>query len=77
MLCLTLPFSAWARGTRSSLDSQDRAALSQQAVHEGLPIGSDGRPVVIAPSAGGSDGTFSSGLIKGWTEVGPRPDIEV
>lgn len=62
---------------RVYLDATDRAALFQQAVREGLPVGPDGRLDLIALSGGGSNGAFTAGLMKGWTETGERPDFEV
>lgn len=66
-----------ANPIRVYLDAPDRAALFQQAVREGLPVGPDGRLDFIALSGGGSNGAFTAGLMKGWTETGERPDFEV
>ena len=48
---------------RVYLDAPDRAALFQQAVREGLPVGPDGRLDLIALSGGGSNGAFTAGLM--------------
>ncbi|MBX9802596.1 MAG: patatin-like phospholipase family protein [Caulobacteraceae bacterium] len=69
--------STRAHPIRVYLDAPDRAALFQQAVREGLPVGPDGRLDFIALSGGGSNGAFTAGLMKGWTETGERPDFEV
>ena len=65
------------RPIRVYLDADDRAALFQQAFREGVPVGPDGRLDLIALSGGGSNGAFTAGLMKGWSERGDRPDFEV
>lgn len=62
---------------RVYLDAEDRAAIFQQAFREGVPVGPDGRLDFIALSGGGSNGAFTAGLMKGWSETGERPDFEV
>lgn len=62
---------------RVYLDAEDRAEIFQQAFREGVPVGADGRLDFIALSGGGSNGAFTAGLMKGWTETGERPDFEV
>ncbi|WP_298163689.1 patatin-like phospholipase family protein [Brevundimonas sp.] len=62
---------------RVYLDAEDRAAIFQQAFREGVPVGADGRLDFIALSGGGSNGAFTAGLMKGWSETGDRPDFEV
>jgi predicted acylesterase/phospholipase RssA len=62
---------------RVYLDAEDRAAIFQQAFREGVPLGPDGRLDFIALSGGGSNGAFTAGLMKGWSETGERPDFEV
>ncbi|CAL1690867.1 hypothetical protein MMB232_01001 [Brevundimonas subvibrioides] len=62
---------------RVYLDAEDRAALFQQAFREGVPLGPDGVLDFIALSGGGSNGAFTAGLMKGWSETGERPDFEV
>ncbi|WP_426040942.1 patatin-like phospholipase family protein [Brevundimonas sp. TWP2-3-4b1] len=62
---------------RVYLDAEDRAAIFQQAFREGVPVGEDGRLDFIALSGGGSNGAFTAGLMKGWSETGERPDFEV
>lgn len=62
---------------RVYLDAEDRAEIFQQGFHEGVPVGADGRLDFIALSGGGSNGAFTAGLMKGWTETGERPDFEV
>jgi hypothetical protein len=62
---------------RVYLDAEDRAAIFQQAFREGVPVGADGRLDFIALSGGGSNGAFTAGLMKGWSETGARPDFEV
>jgi len=62
---------------RVYLDAEDRAEIFQQAFHEGVPVGADGRLDFIALSGGGSNGAFTAGLMRGWTETGERPDFEV
>lgn len=62
---------------RVYLDAEDRAAIFQQAFREGVPVGADGRLDFIALSGGGSNGAFTAGLMKGWSETGERPDFEV
>lgn len=62
---------------RVYLDAGDRAALFQQAFREGVPLGPDGVLDFIALSGGGSNGAFTAGLMKGWSETGERPDFEV
>lgn len=62
---------------RVYLDAEDRAAIFQQAFREGVPVGEDGRLDFIALSGGGSNGAFTAGLMKGWSETGARPDFEV
>lgn len=62
---------------RVYLDAVDRAALFRQAFREGVPVGPDGRLDFIALSGGGSNGAFTAGLMKGWSETGERPDFEV
>lgn len=62
---------------RVYLDAEDRAAIFQQAFREGVPVGADGRLDFIALSGGGSNGAFTAGLMKGWSETGGRPDFEV
>lgn len=69
--------SARQHPIRVYLDAADRLALFQQAVREGMPVGPDGRLDFIALSGGGSNGAFTAGLMKGWTETGERPDFEV
>jgi hypothetical protein len=69
--------SAPGHPIRVYLDARDRAALFQQAFREGVPVGPDGRLDFIALSGGGSNGAFTAGLMKGWTETGERPDFEV
>ena len=62
---------------RVYLDAEDRAEIFQQAFREGVPVGADGRLDFIALSGGGSNGAFTAGLMKGWSETGERPDFEV
>lgn len=62
---------------RVYLDAEDRAAIFQQAFREGVPVGPDGKLDFIALSGGGSNGAFTAGLMKGWSETGERPDFEV
>lgn len=62
---------------RVYLDAEDRAAIFQQAFREGVPVGADGKLDFIALSGGGSNGAFTAGLMKGWSETGQRPDFEV
>ena len=62
---------------RVYLDDEDRTAIFQQAFREGVPMGPDGRLDFIALSGGGSNGAFTAGLMKGWSETGERPDFEV
>lgn len=62
---------------RVYLDAADRDALFQQGFREGVPVGPDGRLDFIALSGGGSNGAFTAGLMKGWSETGERPDFEV
>lgn len=62
---------------RVYLDATDRVALFQQAFHDGVVVGPDGTHDFIALSGGGSNGAFTAGLMKGWTETGTRPDFEV
>ncbi len=62
---------------RVYLDAEDRAEIFQQAFREGVPVGADGRLDFIALSGGGSNGAFTAGLMKGWSETGKRPDFEV
>jgi predicted acylesterase/phospholipase RssA len=69
--------SAPGHPIRVYLDARDRAALFQQAFREGVPVGPDGRLDFIALSGGGSNGAFTAGLMKGWSETGERPDFEV
>ncbi len=65
------------RPIRVYLDAPDRAALFQQAFRDGVLVGPDGTLDFIALSGGGSNGAFTAGLMKGWTETGSRPDFEV
>ncbi|MDP3403628.1 MAG: patatin-like phospholipase family protein [Brevundimonas sp.] len=69
--------SAPGHPLRVYLDAEDRAALFQQGFREGVPVGPDGRLDFIALSGGGSNGAFTAGLMKGWSESGERPDFEV
>lgn len=69
--------SSEGRPIRVYLDAEDRAALFQQAFRDGVPVGPDGRLDFIALSGGGSNGAFTAGLMKGWSERGDRPDFEV
>lgn len=69
--------SAPGHPIRVYLDASDRAALFQQGFRDGVPVGPDGRLDFIALSGGGSNGAFTAGLMKGWTESGERPDFEV
>lgn len=69
--------SAPSHPIRVYLDAGDRAAIFQQAFREGVPVGADGRLDFIALSGGGSNGAFTAGLMKGWSETGERPDFEV
>jgi hypothetical protein len=62
---------------RVYLDAEDRADLFQRGFREGMPLGPDGQLDFIALSGGGSNGAFTAGLMKGWTETGQRPDFEV
>jgi hypothetical protein len=62
---------------RVYLDAGDRAELFQRAFREGVPLGPDGVLDFIALSGGGSNGAFTAGLMKGWSETGERPDFEV
>jgi predicted acylesterase/phospholipase RssA len=62
---------------RVYLDAEDRAAIFQQGFREGVPVGADGRLDFIALSGGGSNGAFTAGLMRGWSESGERPDFEV
>ncbi len=62
---------------RVYLDAEDRVAIFQQAFREGVPVGPDGQLDFIALSGGGSNGAFTAGLMKGWSETGNRPDFEV
>ena len=62
---------------RVYLDAGDRAELFQRAFREGVPLGPDGVLDFIALSGGGSNGAFTAGLMKGWSETGDRPDFEV
>lgn len=62
---------------RVYLDAEDRAEIFQQGFREGMPLGPDGHLDFIALSGGGSNGAFTAGLMKGWTETGERPDFEV
>lgn len=65
------------RPIRVYLDADDRADLFRQAFREGMSLGPDGRLDFIALSGGGSNGAFTAGLMKGWSETGQRPDFEV
>lgn len=77
--------SARPMGIRSSerypirvyLDETRRLELFRQAFREGVPKGPDGVMDIIALSGGGSNGAFTAGLMRGWSESGSRPDFEV
>lgn len=62
---------------RVYLDAEDRAEIFQKGFRDGMPVGADGRLDFIALSGGGSNGAFTAGLMKGWSETGERPDFEV
>lgn len=62
---------------RVYLDEARRLALFRQAFREGVPRGPDGVMDIITLSGGGSNGAFTAGLMRGWTESGNRPDFEV
>ncbi len=62
---------------RVYLDADDRAEIFQRAFRDGVPVGPDGQLDFIALSGGGSNGAFTAGLMKGWSETGERPDFEV
>lgn len=62
---------------RVYLDEARRLALFRQAFREGVPRGPDGVMDFITLSGGGSNGAFTAGLMRGWTESGARPDFEV
>ena len=62
---------------RVYLDEARRLALFRQAFREGVPRGPDGVMDIITLSGGGSNGAFTAGLMRGWTESGARPDFEV
>ncbi|AQR62790.1 phospholipase [Brevundimonas sp. LM2] len=62
---------------RVYLDAEDRAAIFQQAFRDGVPTGPDAHLDFIALSGGGSNGAFTAGLMKGWSDRGDRPDFEV
>lgn len=69
--------SAPGHPIRVYLDADERVALFQRGFREGVPVGPDGRLDFIALSGGGSNGAFTAGLMKGWSETGERPDFEV
>lgn len=62
---------------RVYLDDARRIALFRQAFREGVPVGEDGVVDFLTLSGGGSNGAFTAGLMRGWTESGNRPDFEV
>ncbi len=62
---------------RVYLDDERRIALFRQAFREGVPVGEDGVVDFLTLSGGGSNGAFTAGLMRGWTESGNRPDFEV
>ncbi|MFY7853808.1 MAG: patatin-like phospholipase family protein, partial [Brevundimonas sp.] len=62
---------------RVYLDDERRIALFRQAFHDGVPVGEDGVVDFLTLSGGGSNGAFTAGLMRGWTESGNRPDFEV
>lgn len=62
---------------RVYLDDERRIALFRQAFREGVPVGEDGVVDFLTLSGGGSNGAFTAGLMRGWTESGARPDFEV
>ena len=57
------------RPIRVYLNAPDRAALFQQAFHDGVLVGPDGTNEFIALSGDGSNGAFTAGQMKGWTET--------
>ncbi len=69
--------SAPGHPIRIYLDAEDRTTIFRQAFRDGVPVGPDGRLDFIALSGGGSNGAFTAGLMKGWSETGQRPDFEV
>lgn len=68
---------------RVYLDDERRIALFRNAFREGsgfregVPVGPDGVVDFLTVSGGGSNGAFTAGIMKGWTESGTRPDFEV
>lgn len=68
---------------RVYLDDERRIALFRQAFREGtgfregVSVGQDGVVDFLTLSGGGSNGAFTAGIMKGWTESGTRPDFEV
>lgn len=62
---------------RVYLDDDRRITLFRQAFREGVPVGEDGVVDFLTLSGGGSNGAFTAGLMRGWTERGDRPDFEV
>lgn len=62
---------------RFSIEDEAAAQKIEQQLGEGVPKGPDGHFDLIALSGGGANGTFTAGLINGWSASGQRPDFEV
>lgn len=68
---------------RVYLDDERRLELFRRAFREGagfregIPVGPDGVVDFLTLSGGGSNGAFTAGIMRGWTQSGDRPDFEV
>ena len=68
---------------RVYLDDERRLELFRRAFREGtgfregVSAGDDGVVDFLTLSGGGSNGAFTAGIMRGWTESGTRPDFEV
>lgn len=76
--CAERPREAVAIRTLQPMEAVDANATSAQIFGAGLArADDDGVHSVLALSAGGADGAYGAGVLKGWTENGTRPEFDV
>lgn len=76
--CVARPKEAPAIRTLQPMEAVDAATFSgEQFTVRAKDPDNDGVHTVLALSAGGADGAYGAGVLKGWTKHGDRPNFDV
>ncbi len=75
--CAERPGEAVATRTLLPMEAIDPNATADQVLVAEVSSVDDGIHNVAAFSAGGADGAYGAGVLKGWTQSGSRPQFDV